>query len=301
MFGIAMSNLRRLNLNHLLTLDALLSERNVTRAAQRLHLSQPSVSVRLAKLRSAFKDPLLIPGAGGMILTARAEELREPLRGALEKLEQAVQGSAHFDPRKASNTWRMAAADYGESTVLLPVLAHIRKEAPGTRLAVAQVVPMQIARQLESADVDLALQVTDQIPPGLHHQTLFEEQYVLVGRRGHPRLKRKLSIERFCALDHVIVSPDGGGFRGITDTILMQRGLERRVVLSVPHFFVAISAIKNSDIVGLLPSRLVNPAELSVVGAPVNVPGYRMGMVWHERSHRDPAHKWLRSVIAKSF
>lgn len=296
-----MRNLSRLNLNHLLTLDALLLEKNVTRAAERLHLSQPSVSVRLAKLRSVFKDPLLIPGAGGMIPTTRAEELRAPLRDALEKLQQAVQASAAFDPRKASNTWRIAAADYGGSIVLLPVLDSIRKEAPATRLAVSQVVPLQIERQLESGEVDLALQMTDDVGAGLHRQVLFEEQYVLVGRRGHPHLKRKLSIERFCALDHVIVSPDGGGFRGATDAILAPRGLERRVVLSVPHFFVAISAIRNSDIVGLVPARLVNPAELRVVTAPVKVPGYKMGLVWHDRSHRDPAHKWLRGMIARSF
>jgi len=124
-----MINLRQIDLNLLLTLDVLLSEHNVTRAAQRLHLSQPSVSVHLAKLRDIFGDPLLLPGPRGMQPTARAEELREPLRMALQALEQALGPAGSFDPASASNTWRIAAADYGESAILLPALARLRAEA----------------------------------------------------------------------------------------------------------------------------------------------------------------------------
>src|SRR3546814_2528706 len=125
--------LRRLDLNLLVTLDALLAEHNVTRAAERLHLSQPSVSVHLARLRDLLGDPLLLPGPRGMRPTARADMLREPLRQALEALRQAIAPAQQFEPAQSTHTWRIAASDYGEVTILLPALAGIRPMATGTR------------------------------------------------------------------------------------------------------------------------------------------------------------------------
>ncbi|AGW94885.1 MULTISPECIES: LysR family transcriptional regulator [Cupriavidus] len=296
-----MTNLRRLDLNLLVTLDVLLSEQNVTRAAQRLNYSQPSVSVHLARLRDYFGDPLLLPGPRGMRPTARAEALREPLREALAALEQTVSPDTPFDPAAATQTWRVAATDYGESTIVLPALQALRAAAPGARLAVVEMVPSRIARQAEQAELDLAFHTSDGAPPGMHRRALFSERYVLVGRAGHPRLKRRPTLAQFCALDHVIVSPDGGGFYGVTDEALASVGMQRRVVLSVPHFLFVTSAVASTDLVAMLPARLVRGATaLQVVEPPVEVPGYEMSMLWHERVHRDPAHQWLRELIAAS-
>jgi DNA-binding transcriptional LysR family regulator len=296
-----MVNLRRLDLNLLVTLDVLLCEHNVTRAAQRLNFSQPSVSVHLAKLRDILGDPLLLPGPRGMRPTARAEELREPLRQALDALQRAVSPASPFDPAEASHTWRVAAADYGESAILLPALIGLRSAAPGTRLAVLEAVPSRMAKQAEQGEIDLAFHTSEGAPSGLRRRALFAERYVLVGRAGHPRLKRRATLSQFCELDHVIVSPDGGGFRGVTDQALSEVGLTRRVVLSVPHFLFVKSVLASTDLVAMLPSRLVRDrSALRVVEAPVEVPGFEMAMLWHERSHRDPAHKWLREHIADS-
>jgi DNA-binding transcriptional LysR family regulator len=294
-----MDNLRRLDLNLLLTLDALLAEQNVTRAAGRLHLSQPAVSVHLARLREAFGDPLLLPGPRGMRPTARAEELREPLRQALEGLAQAVAPSSPFDPAAANQTWRMAATDYAESAILLPALASLRRQAPGTRLAVLEAVPPRMARQAEQGEIDIAFHTTDGAPPGLRARPLFVERYVLAARASHPRLKRRPTLAQFCALEHVIVSPDGGGFAGVTDEALATAGLARRVVLSVPHFLAMLSIVAGTDMVAMVPERLArgNPA-LKIMVPPLPVPGYEMTMLWHERRHRDPAHQWLRDHIA---
>lgn len=296
-----MNNLRRLDLNLLVTLDVLLSEHNVTRAAQRLHFSQPSISVHLAKLRDIFADPLLLPGPRGMQPTARADELREPLRLALEALERAVSPASPFDPAVASHTWRVAAADYAESAILLPALAGLRSTAPGTRLAVLAVVPSRIARQAEQGEIDLAFHTSEGAPLSLRRQVLFTERYVLVGRAAHPRLRRRPTLAQFCQLEHVIVSPDGGGFRGVTDEALSEAGLARRVVLSVPHFLFVRSVLESTDLVAMLPSRLIrDTSALRVVEPPVDIPDYEMAMLWHERSHRDPAHQWLREYIANS-
>ncbi|WP_434707484.1 LysR family transcriptional regulator [Pseudomonas sp. R1-1] len=296
-----MNNLRRLDINLLLTLDVLLVEHNVTRAAHRLNLSQPSVSVHLAKLRDIFGDPLLLPGPRGMRPTARADELREPLREALEALERAVAPASAFDPAQATHSWKIAATDYGESTVVLPALSGLREQAPGTRLAVIDLHPQQLVKEAEQGVFDLALHISEDAPPELHRRPLFQEHYLLAGRLGHPQLQTAPTRERFCTLEHVLVSREGGGFFGVTDRALADVGLRRNVVLSVPHFLMAMSVLVSTDLVAMLPSRLVrgNPA-LQVVDAPLEVPGYEMAMFWGERAHRDPAHKWLREHLLAS-
>ncbi|MFM0717128.1 LysR family transcriptional regulator [Paraburkholderia strydomiana] len=301
MSGIAMVNLRTLDLNLLVTLDVLLSEHNVTRAAERLNFSQPSVSVHLAKLRDVFGDPLLLPGPRGMRPTVRAEALREPLREALEALERAVAPASPFDPAVATHTWRVAASDYAESTIILPALAGMRAAAPGTRLAVVEAAPLRIAKQAERGEIDLAFHTSEGSPEGLRRRVLFAERYVLAGRADHPRLKRRPTLAQFCKLDHVIVSPVGGGFVGVTDEVLAKAGLTRKVALSVPHFLFMLSVLASTDLVGMLPARLARDCgALRMVEPPVDVPGYEMAMLWHERSHRDPAHQWLREHVAGS-
>jgi len=296
-----MVNLRNLDLNLLVTLDVLLAERNVTRAARRLNYSQPSVSVHLAKLRDIFGDPLLLPGPRGMQATARAEELLQPLRDALESLERAVTPALPFNPAESEHTWRVAASDSSGSTILLPAMTTIRAAAPGTRLAVLDLVPSTIAKQAERGELDLAFHTAEGSPPGLRRRTLFAERYVLAGRVGHPHLRPQLTLAEFCALEHVMVSPDRGGFYGVTDDALAKAGLTRHVVLSVPHFLFMMSVLASTDLVAMVPSRLVrNTQTLQLIEPPVDVPGYEMVMLWHERSHRDPAHQWLRETISKS-
>jgi len=296
-----MFNLRKVDLNLLVTLNVLLAERNVTRAAQRLNYSQPSVSVHLAKLREIFDDPLLLPGPRGMQPTARAEELIQPLREALESLERAVMPARPFNPAESQHTWRVAASDSSGSTILLPAMSAIRAAAPATRLAVLDLVPSSLEKQAEQGDVDLAFHTVEGSPPGLRRRTLFTERYVLAGRVGHPRLLRQLTLADFCELEHVIVSPDRGGFVGVTDDVLAKSGMKRKVVLSVPNFLFMMSVLASTDLVAMVPSRLVRSTEtLQIVESPVDVPSYEMVMLWHERSHRDPAHQWLRETILKS-
>ena len=297
-----MDNLRRIDLNLLVTLEALLTERNVTRAARRLHLSQPSVSVQLRKLRQIFADPLLSAAPGGMLPTTRGQSLLQPLRTALADMRRVLESPARFDPSEAGNTWQIAAADYAEYAILLPLLARMREAAPGVRIAVREAAHSRMIKQLESGAIDLGLLALDAPTERLHSRILFKEHYVLVARKRHPALKRKLTIDSFCELEYVVVSPEGGGFAAITDTMLESRGRRRRVVLSVPHFLFVPEVVARTDLVAMLPYRLMQDRSdhLQIVAPPLSIPPYEMAMIWHERAHLDPAHTWLREQVYRS-
>ncbi|WP_380181164.1 LysR family transcriptional regulator [Kalamiella sp. sgz302252] len=290
-----------LDLNLLHTLDVLLTELNVTRAARRLNLSQPSVSAQLARLRDYFNDPLLLPGPRGMLPTARALALREPLRLALEAVEKAVLPPGLFNPAKAELTWRIAATDY-ISSALLPALKSIRTTAPLSRMALFSLDPSSVALQLEKGELDLAFHNGENIPSTLHQRRLFKEKYLLVGRRRHPQLKRQPTLDEFCQLEFAIVSPDGGGFSAATDIALAKMGRKRRVVLSVPHFLFMLETLVDSDLVAMVPERLARGASgLIAIEPPLEIPGFDIFMLWHERLHRDPASQWLRQQIVAAL
>ncbi|WP_449548595.1 LysR family transcriptional regulator [Lelliottia amnigena] len=293
-----MINFSQLDLNLLLTLQVLLDELNVTRAARRLNLSQPSVSVQLARLRDVFNDPLLLPGPRGMRPTARADALREPLRHALAALESVVAPAASFEPEKTENTWRVAATDYMATAILLPALETLRQAAPLSRLAVYELNPQRILRQAEQGDIDLIFHTREGAPASLHQRVIFSERYVLAGRRDHPALRTGVTAKQFSQLEHAIVSPDGGGFWAATDVALARCGLARKVVLSVPHFLFLVEALLKTDLVAVVPERLTrNVAGLSISAPPVEVEGFDMLMLWHERLHRDAGHVWLRQML----
>lgn len=296
------NSLCRLDLNLLVTLDALLVELNVTRAARRLNLAQPTVSLQLGRLRQLLDDPLLLPGPRGMRPTARAAALREPLRQALAALDEALAPAAPFQPARAERTWRIAASDHSATTLLTPLLADLRQQAPGIRLALLDKKPALLAEQLEGDRLDLALDVADTAAAGLRQRLLFTEHYLLAGRRGHPALQQPVSLETFCQLDQALVSPSGGGFASVTDRLLAEQGRERRVVLSVPHFATLASVLLVSDLVALLPAQIaLNHPGLQVQPPPLAIPGFDMLLLWPERLHRDPAHAWLRERIVASL
>ncbi len=297
-----MRNIRNIDLDLLVTLEALLTEGNVTRVARRLHLSQPTVSVRLSKLRHLFDDPLLVPGRRGMQPTARGLELLAPLRDALSGVERMLSAQTPFDPARTEMTWRVAASDYGQCAIVIPLLARLRRLAPGIRVAVHTLVPGEIAHLAERGDIDAAFMTSYTVPQNLRGRVLFAERYQFIARKRHPQLRGPLTLAQFCALDHVLVSPDGGGFNGPTDVLLEARGRRRRVVLSVPHFLIQIESVRHSDMVAMLPARLLDGRMqgLQTCDPPVQPPGFEIAMAWHERVHADPAHAWLREQVVQA-
>lgn len=289
------------DLNLLVAFDALVAEGNVTRAAERVGLTQPAMSHALARLRKVVGDPLFLRTPQGMTPTPRAVELVEPVRRALAEIERALHQPHRFDPAGAQRTFTLACVDFGSLVVLPPLLARLRKEAPGVDLVVRQLRNESIEKQLADGDVDLAISVLyGQDDAWMVSRRLFDDRFVCVLREGHPALAAPLDLDAFCALDHALIAPRGrrGGF---VDTALARLGRRRRVALAIPHFLAAPIVIAGSDLILTLPERIARSfaamLPLRIVDPPLEVEGFTMSAYWHELAARDTAHAWLRGLV----
>ena len=294
-----MKDITQLDLNLLKALDALLDECNVTRAASRLGVTQPAMSGMLTRLRENFGDPLFVRAKHGIVPTQRALELSAPLKQVISQIGALLQAS-DFDPLTANITFTIAATDYALRAVALPFLSALKQQAPHIRIALVPVDDKQVQLQLERGDIDLALLTPESTPPDLHAKNLFDEHYVCVLRQGHPAMqgRKQLTVSQLCELDHALVSYTGGGFRGVTDEALEKLGQQRQVSLSVKSFIILPEILRASDMVAILPSRLVaGMDDLVVFDPPIEVPGFTKVAAWHERTHRDVAHRWLRELL----
>ncbi|PQA75153.1 LysR family transcriptional regulator [Brucella oryzae] len=289
-------DIRNLDLNLLKVLHALIEERSVTRAANRVGLTQPAVSGILLRLRESFGDPLLVRAHRGMVPTNRALELEPAIRQVLADIEGLLHPH-QFDPSTTRFTLTMAASDYALSVVLEPFFATLRRLAPGIKTVVHQLSRSSVAQELEGGSVDIALMaaVTE---ADLHVRNLFEEQFVCAMRDDHPAARLPMSLDVFCSLDHALVAFDGG-FGGLTDQALAAAGRERRVVLSVANFLLLPAILQSTDVIAVTPARLVeHHPRLRLRKPPIEVPGFALAAAWHERTHHDPSLAWVRSILA---
>jgi DNA-binding transcriptional LysR family regulator len=287
------------DLNLLVALDALLAERNVTRAARRLGLSQPALSAQLARLRDLFGDPLFLPAQRGVTPTARALELEAPLRRALDQVHDVLARGRGFDPATADLTVAIACSDYIQLAVIAPLVLDLRISAPKLRIAIRQLDGSLVDRQMEAGVIDLAVMTPSTAAPALRTRALFRERYVTIARRRHPQVKGKLTLDDFVALEHVVVSPRGGGLSGPVDTALGKLGRKRRIAVSAASFLFVPELVARSDLIATVPARLVRERaeRLQVLEPPLRVEGFAIGLVWHERTHRHPAHRWVRERV----
>jgi DNA-binding transcriptional LysR family regulator len=293
-------NITGLNLNLLPVLDALLAERSVSRAGARVGLSQPAVSNALAQLRAHFEDPLLVRKAGGMAPTERALALAGPLRAALLALQQGLEPAATFDPGAASRDFTIMTNDFVAFAMLPRLLARLQHEAPGVRLQVRawqeHVVPSELAR----GDADLVLGFNRGLPVGHHAAPLFEDRFVFVARKGHPKVRGRITLATYTKLAHVLVSHEPNA-RGVVDDVLAQRGLTRNVALRVSHFLLVPPILAATDYVAAQSQLVARPVadslNLQLLKMPIEVPGATVQVVWHERTGASPAHVWLRKLV----
>jgi DNA-binding transcriptional LysR family regulator len=293
-----MTMLDTLDASNLVALHVLLEECHVTRAARRLGITQSSMSHRLARLRATMHDPLFVRSPQGLLLTPRAQAIAQPLAEALRALEAVVVPPKPFDPATSRYTLTIALPD-----VLAPLaprlIAGLGAEAPLLDLRLTQIAP-SLSEALSKGDPVLALVPSRFVTGPVMTRALGEVRFGVVGRRGHPALRRPLSTERWLAYGHVVTRFGNEQVNAI-DAELVRHRLQRRIGLEVPSFLAGLFVLPTSDLLMNAPLQLVNEAatRLGLVTreAPIRLPSVHVSICWHERFQRDPAHQWARERV----
>ncbi len=294
----------RVDLNLLLTLETLLDELNVTKAAAKLNSSQPAVSAQLVRLRRMFNDPLLIPGARGMTPTPRALELAPRLSALLDGFRAIVQPN-EFDPATARGRVLIGTTDATQCR-LAKWLGTLGRTAPGIQIgfvAATRMMAPDIEHYMAAGHLDIVITRRSAFPDRLHVRSLHEEQFVCVMRWDHPYQKKQLTAKALSAMQHVIVSPLGGDFDDATDEMLRHLGLSRSTVVSVTSFLVAERILRSTDFVAVFPASLARGllSSLKSYPLPYALPKMELAMGWHVRTHLSPLHRWVREQIAEQL
>jgi DNA-binding transcriptional LysR family regulator len=292
---------KRLDLNLLQALEALLAERNVTRAAARLNTTQPALSAQLARLRRMFDDPLFIPSSRGMNPTPRALEIEERLSELMSGLRSVV-SPRRFDPATSAETISFAATD-ATQFLLAPMVRELHAMAPNVRVCARPVQRMtkpEIDRLLATGQLDIVIGPRSVLPDDLRSRIVNTENFRCVLRKDHPFRKPTMSVDDFCSFEHIFVSPFGGDFRGDVDTVLAAMDRSRRVIVSVPSVLVATRILETSNFVAVFSESLARREAhiLRSYPLPVDIGKLQLVLGWHERTHVNPAHQWFRDRIA---
>jgi DNA-binding transcriptional LysR family regulator len=292
------------DLNLLVALDALLVEGSVTKAAARIGVTHSAASHALSRVRKLTSDELLVRGRDGMVPTIRAEAMRAPLRRALDELAGTLSSPRAFDPQNARVRVFIGTSDYSELVLLPGVMARLVREAPGVELRLLA-VGQHPTSELAMGKLDFVImpaQAADD-RQGVRARQLFSDRFVCVARRDHPLAgKKTLSMSAFARAAHALVAPWGmeGGY---VDDALARHGLQRRVSIAVPHFLVAPHIVASSDLLLTMAERVAEivakPLGLAVLSPPreLELAGFTNSLLWHERTHEDPARRWIRDVI----
>ncbi|MEY8688602.1 MAG: LysR family transcriptional regulator [Leptothrix sp. (in: b-proteobacteria)] len=302
-------NFRTLDLNLLRVFDTVMAERNLTRAAEQLAMTQPAVSNALRRLRESVGEALFTRSAFGVKPTARAEALWPAVQSALNQLRENLEPS-HYDARSQSHSFQLAMADATAALILPRLLRLLQTDQAQAKLQVQPLATRDPSALLESGDADLAIGhfpdvvvrntgLGAQAP--LHHQSLYQTEYVCVMRRDHPLAEGELTLDAYCDAQHLLVSFSGRG-QGLIDEALGSVQRERKTVLTVNQFFTAGRVVAQTDLLTVLPRAFlsVTGAQDELVSRPLPLPlaPLQVHMLWHRRHHRHPAQRWLRTQIA---
>ncbi len=297
-----MSNLRNFDLNLLLAFEVLMQERNVTRAAERMFVTQSAMSHTLHRLRQQLDDPLLVKTPSGMQPTERALALVDPIHSLLLEMERLLEPPQAFDPSSSQRRFTIAATDYMEFLLLPDLFRLIEQVAPGVDIQIKRTESAFPLTQLENGSLDVVLGFGSILEPPsqLCCEHLFVDLMACVVRENHPDIVDPPSLERYLSAAHMLISRTGSQV-GVIDDKLAEMGLERRIRLIVPHFLSAPLIVAESDMILSLPYRLAAQfrklVALKILPVPIELPSYELVLIWHPLREKDPAHYWLREQI----
>jgi DNA-binding transcriptional LysR family regulator len=305
-------NIARIDLNLLVYLDVLLRERNVTKSAAHLGITQPAMSNGLRRLRTLLDDPLLIRTSDGMTPTERALELQPQIRDVLAKIEQAVEPKHVFDATTASRVVRIMASDYAESTLIPTLLSRLAIEAPNITLDV--LTPSDVSLEdVEQGRVDMLLNRFDEMPESFHQSTVWRDDFSCLLSVDNP-LNKNFDLDNYLSGRHVWVSKTGMGASvgmnpqdsqrlGWVDEALKTLGKERRITVFTRHYLVAALFSQQVDLIATLPSQLarlqINNPQVRLHKPPFDIPSFELKMAWSPLLQHNPYHQWIRRLVVE--
>lgn len=292
--------MRNQELNLLSVFDAIMTEGSITRAADRLAMTQPAVSNAVSRMRIAWKDELFVKDGRNIQPTLHAQNLWAQIREPLKQLGEAVDPST-FDPATAKRTYRVCGADLAINTAWKPLRKMIESDAPNINVYAFPYTIVNGEQMLNDAEVDVVIGTFGLTSSSITSQFLFNSKYVCAMRPGHPLAKANLSLEEFAAADHLLVSLSGDTV-GFTDQALAQHGLKRRIAMTVNHFSIIVPLVAESDLITVVPSLAIENeifrGELAVTRPPVDIPTNQLSCYWHRRQEKDPGLIWFRERLS---
>lgn len=298
-------NLHRLDLNLLVVMDALLADPSVTNAARRLKVTQPAISMSLKKLRDFFKDELFIRTPTGLRATPYAEQLREPVRRAIDVIDVEIVKRRNFDPLTTQQVFHISTSDAGELSCLPLVLAKLRERAPNASILNRSIPPGRLASVMENGDIDVAIGYFPDLDiPTFFHQKLFDHKVVCLVRQGHPFIRDKITVQQFLQAEHAIVT-DVGREQDAFEKITREMGLKRRIKVRLAHLLSVPILVAGSDLIAVVPLSVGAPyahlGELQLLPPPMPIPPIEIKQYWHRRVNREPSVVWFRKLLGELF
>lgn len=283
----------------------LMAEKNVSTAAEHLGLSQPATSHALARLRELFDDPLLLRSRSGMVASNRAPEFEKGVRTLLSTYDGLLRLARPFDPAVSSQTFVVSTPEYPERLLLPEVARRARREAPNVRIELHAPPREKALELLESGRLDLRISWLPSPPQSLRSVQLFQDRIVVVADAGHPTVRGSLTLEQFMHLPHARPHGTGRSVSGrVVDEAVQRLGGELKLAFQVQNYLTLPLILPGTDLIAAMPLRLARSLrrhhELQILEPPLRLPRIRYAAYWHERSHKDPAHIWLRKLVVES-
>lgn len=282
----------------------LMAERNVSRAAERLGLSQPATSHALKSLRDLFGDSLLVPTCNGMLPTDRAMELESQVRRLLEDYDRLIVPEGRFDPSTSNRSFVLTAPEYAERLLLPPILRILRSQAPGIRIEVHKASSARVVEQLERGEIDLRIAWVQKAPSSMRSRQLFKDRIVCIADRNHPHIQGNISIDQYLNSPHVRVLGAGKTTTShVIDTAVERLGARLTAIYHVQNLLSIAPMVAGTDIIASLPGIIASDFSreypLQILEVPLTLPRICYAAYWHERSQNDSGHLWLRGVLVK--
>ena len=296
--------MQRLDLNLLRVFAALLRERNVTKAAKHLNLTQSATSSALARLRETFNDQLFIPTGKGLVTTARAQALAGPITSALQQIDAAASSFDEFNPAKSGYHFRLRSPEHVTALLLPKLMPLLRQEAPSVTLDLQPSPGTDASESLRTGELDFLIAYVFEPPPeNFRMLRLYRETSVTIASRRYRDETSPLTLEDYVNARHVVLRPSQTWRYSPIDHALQKLGYSRKVAVSVASHLMAVDIVRHSDLISSVPQsvtqNLVDPEQIVTYASPVPVAHFDVSVIWHEREHQNPAHKWFRTLLKR--